>query len=136
MQIRKNNRGINAIEVAHCSRLSEIHANNCETFKNGLDYLAMTLAALRDRLILEDNGKPAENINLIALTAAVEEYKKYAYCANRYFFQSGGAVKAISGSDEEASEKYLKEKQAHLTAFCDIVKENLLAWEAEYAEFQ
>ncbi len=136
MQIKKHGLAQSLVETAHCARLTATHADNCETFKDGLAYFALTLTAMRDKLVLSDSKKPEYDEKLITLIAAVEEYKQYAYCVNKYFYQAGDKIKAVCGDDEKAGADFIKEKQAHLSAFCDIVKKNLLLWEANDAEFQ
>ena len=135
MQITATEAALVKLRKSHDARLDALNKLNKATLRAGIDYLAATLAARRDEMILTDRKEPADNMRLVTIAAAIEEYAGYSNCENKYFYPDGDGIKAREGTFDEALAKYVEERQRHLSAFCDIVKKNIFIWEADDDQF-
>lgn len=135
MQVTATEAAMSILKKGHAARLDALNELNKTTLRAGLDYLAATLAARRDEIILTDRREPANNMRLVTIAAAIEEYAGYSNCENKYFYPDGDSIKARDGTFDEALAKYVDERQRHLSAFCDIVKKNIFIWEADDDQF-
>lgn len=121
----------NKLIKVYDKKLIEDHKTNFEAKRMNLDYLVDFLRYLRDYYILTDKvvEDPLDNLKLVSIATAIEEYEAFITCVHKYYAIDGKTVvKKIEGTAEDVGKLYAAERTSHWNAFWDIIKAHAESW--------
>ena len=117
---------------SYYKNLSKIHKDSFNKMAPPTDYFVCYLQFLRDKLLLETPYKKSldsENMELISLITALDEFDKYNNCIHNFYeIKNGAVVHKAEYSAEGAQQAFQKERTYHWEAFWNLVKLCLEGW--------